>query len=107
MKKNIFKLIPVLLILLALCASVIWTYNAIHTETVTISYIADAIIIIMLFVVLIYNNRGKEPKKYHNYEDWITEGTVEKNNRLNINIFSLEDLVKLALDHELLFYLNP
>jgi hypothetical protein len=98
MKKNYLKLIPVLLILLALCASVIWTYNNLDTEAVTISYIADILIITMLFIVLFYNNKVKRPRKYHNYQDWITEGTVEKNNRLNINIFSLEDLVKLAID---------
>lgn len=98
MKKSIFKLIPVLLILLALCASVIWTYSSYHTKTVTIPYILDGVIIILLFVVLLYSNKPKKPKKYQNYENWITEGTVDKNNRLNINIFTLEDLVKLAMD---------
>jgi hypothetical protein len=99
MKKNHVKLISVIAILLALSVSVIWTYNNIHTQTITVSYIADAIIIIMLFITLLYNYRVKSTiKNNDNYQDWITEGSVDKNDRLNINVFSLEDLIKLAMD---------
>lgn len=100
MKKNYMRLSPVLIILLILSASVVWTYDSLNSRTVMITYVAYAIIIIMLFIALFLNNKPNRHWKHVEFDDMITKGSVDKNSRLKINIFSLEDLMKLAGDME-------
>ncbi|HWT76770.1 MAG TPA: DUF5305 family protein [Mobilitalea sp.] len=96
-----FRRIYLLVILLVLIASGIWTYENRNSGTLIVSYIVDSV----LFLLLVYLLTGKsrrttikvDPK---DYKEWITEGSVDKNNRLKVNIFTLEDLVKVAVDSD-------
>ncbi|HHV12632.1 MAG TPA: hypothetical protein GXX75_20360 [Clostridiales bacterium] len=93
------KPIHILFILLIFIASIIWTYSSLKSPVLVVSYAVDAALL-LLIIYLLVGRTGKEKVKinHDNYKDYITEGSVDKNNRLNINIFSLEDLVKLAID---------
>jgi hypothetical protein len=64
-----------------------------------VSYGVDAVLLLLIIYLLVgKTGKGRVKINHDNYKDYITEGSVDKNNRLNINIFSLEDLVRLAID---------
>ena len=93
------KPIHIMFILLIFIASVIWTYSSLKSPILFVSYSVDAILLLTLIYLLVgKTGKGKMKINHDNYKDYITEGSVDKSNRLNINIFSLEDLVKLAID---------
>ncbi len=93
------KPIHIIFILLIFIASIIWTYSSLKSPVLAVSYTVDGALLLMIIYLLV-SMTGKEKVKinHDNYKDYITEGSVDRNNRLNINIFSLEDLVKLAID---------
>ncbi len=95
------KPIHVFFVLVLLIASGIWTYASLQSSTLVISYIVDAVILVLLIFILIGKGvKEKPPIKHDDYKNWITEGSVDKNNRLIINIFTLDDLVKMAIDSD-------
>lgn len=70
-----------------------------NSQTLFVSYIVDAVLFLLL--IFIFFGKGKKVKiliNKENYKDWITEGTVDKNSKQDVNIFSIEDLVNLAID---------
>jgi hypothetical protein len=99
MKRNRMKPIYIIVAILALISSVAGIYLSIHTDTITASYILDVVTIIMILILIfIKNGKAKISVNHDNYMDWITDGSVVNNTKLIVNISSLEDLVKLAVD---------
>lgn len=95
------KPIHIFLVFLLLIASGIWTYSSMHSDTMIISFAVDSIIVLLiLFILLGRSTKSSSSVKAEDYKNWITEGSVDKNNRLNINIFTLDDLVKMAIDSD-------
>jgi len=97
------KIRPIYIILLfvLVIASGIYTYNNLHIGSLILFYIIDAIILVLLLLIMLGVIGNKKIKVTHDdYQHWITEGSVEKNNRLVINIFTLDDLVQLAIDSD-------
>jgi hypothetical protein len=99
MKKNLANPILIIASILVLIVSAAWTYNSIHTNHIAVSYVVDVITLIMI-ILLIFSKNGKLKKSldHDNYMDLITEGNIMSYNKLIVNISSLEDLVKLAVD---------
>lgn len=98
MKKSRFNLVQIITILLALVASIAWTISSIHRSTITLSYIVDAVILILLVIVILGRNRNKTMIDHENHMDWITEGSVENYNKTIVTITSLEKLIDLAVE---------
>ncbi len=99
MYRNRLKILYILIGLFSLIGSIFWTYKSIQSDTVTITYMVDALIIIFLVILLINKNgRPRQVFDHSNYLDWITDGNVENCSKLSVSIKSLEDLVRLAVD---------
>ncbi len=99
MNRNRLKVLYILLGLFSLMASIVWTYKSIKYNTATITYLVDALIIILLVVLLIKNNsKTKIAVDHSNYQEWITDGNIESCSKLSVSIITLEDLVRLAID---------
>lgn len=99
MNRNQLKVLYIVIGLLSLTASITWTYKSFQSNTVTITYMVDAMVIIFLVILLIRgNNRTKLAADHTNYLEWITDGNIESCSKLSVSIISLEDLVRLAVD---------
>ena len=99
MNRNRLKVFYILIGLFSLMASIVWTYKSYKSNTVTITYLVDALIIILLIVLLIKSNgRSKIAVDHSNYQEWITDGNIESCSKLSVSIITLEDLVRLAID---------
>ncbi len=62
---------------------------------------AVSTLLLLYFLLLFLTGRRNTPKaaaEHKRYKEWITEGSVETKENLQINIFSLEGLVDLAID---------
>jgi len=58
-----------------------------------------ALLLALLFLIVKSKwHLKKESKEHYRFKEWITEGSVSVNDRLSINIHSLEGLVDLAID---------
>ncbi|MBP1755750.1 MAG: type secretion system protein [Firmicutes bacterium] len=99
MNRNRLKFLYILIGLFSLVASVIWTYKSFKSNTATVSYLVDALIIILLVVLLLNKNgKARQAVDHSNYLEWITDGNIENCSKLSVGIKSLEDLVRLAID---------
>ena len=99
MNRNRLKIFYILIGLFSLIASIFWTYKSFKSDTVTIAYIVDALIIILFVVLLmIKSGRTRQAFDHSNYLEWITDGNIENCSKLSVSIKSLEDLVRLAID---------
>jgi len=99
MKKNSVRPIHIIAVILVLIASAVWTYNGIITETITVSYIVDAVMLILILILILGNkDKTKRSVDHDNYMNWITEGSITDYNKLTVSISDLEDLVNLAVD---------
>ncbi|HWT26416.1 MAG TPA: DUF5305 family protein, partial [Mobilitalea sp.] len=54
--------------------------------------------LLFLVIILTYQPKSNTAIEQRRFREWITEGSVEVDNRLNINILTLEGLVDLAID---------
>ncbi len=99
MNRNRLKVLYILIGLFSLMASIIWTYKSFKSNTATLTYLVDALIIILLIVLLMKNNgKPKIAVDHSNYLEWITDGNIESCCKLSVSIKTLEDLVRLAID---------
>lgn len=99
MKRLQLRPLYIIIGILAIAASVILTYSSFRADMITLSYLVDTLIIILL-LVLLFNKNTKTRKsiEHNNYMEWITDGRIESCSKLSVGIISLEDLVKLAID---------
>ncbi len=99
MRRNRLKVLYILIGLFSLTASIVWTYKSFKSNTVTATYLVDALIIILLVVLLIRSNgKSKLAVDHSNYKEWITDGNIESCSKLSVSIKTLEDLVRVAID---------
>jgi len=93
------KIIYMVVILIVIIASGLWAFDSRNIQTLVVSYVIDAVLFALLVLIVFkQSNKTKININPQDYKEWISEGSVEKNNRLNINIFTLDDLVRLAID---------
>lgn len=60
---------------------------------------ATAFLLLLLFLILVTTgDKSKTAKEHRRFREWITEGSVELKDRLQIHIHGLEGLVDLAID---------
>lgn len=82
-----------------IAASVILSYSSFRADGITLSYLVDALIILLLLVLLFNKNtKTRKSSEHNNYTEWITDGRIENCSKLSVGIISLEDLIKLAID---------
>jgi hypothetical protein len=99
MNRNRLKVLYILIGLFSLIASIAWTYKSFKSDTATIAYMVDALIIILLVVLLLRKNgKTKHAVDHSNYLEWITDGNIESCSKLSVGIKTLEDLIQLAID---------
>ncbi len=99
MNRNRLKVLYILIGLFSLMASIVWTYKSFKSNTATITYLVDGLIIVLLVVILVKNNsKAKIAVDHSNYQEWITDGNIESCSKLSVSIITLEDLVRLAID---------
>ncbi len=64
-----------------------------------LSFGVSAFLLLLLFLLLlITGDKSKPAKEHRRFREWITEGSVELKDRLQIHIHGLEGLVDMAID---------
>lgn len=78
----------------------IWQTAAEAVQNNPLQIVMDILLTLLLLFLLMLSSRNttKEAAEHRRFREWITEGSVEISNRLQINILSLEGLVDLAID---------